>query len=286
MIDSHQHFWRYNEQEYGWITPEMSALRADFGPEQLGAACKAVGVSGVVSVQARTSTAETDALLAHAAEHDFVLGVVGWVDLRSPEVASVLDQYGDDPRLVGVREICQGAADEQYFDNPAFNRGIAELQPRGLTYDLLIFADQLRSAARFVDRHPTQRFVVDHCAKPPIHRGEFAQDWANDLAKLALRSNVCCKLSGLTTEVRSGAPWDAELLRPYVETVLAAFGPRRVMFGSDWPVSLLSASYDSWVVGCRTLISSLSTAEQVAILGENARHFYGLSSNSQRAPGV
>jgi L-fuconolactonase len=277
MIDSHHHFWRYNEQEFGWITPEMSALRADFGPEQLSAECSAVGVRGVISVQARSSTAETDALLAYASEHDFILGVVGWVDLRSPEVASVLDQYKDNPRLLGVREICQGAADEQYFDNPAFNRGVAELERRGLTYDLLIFADQLRSAARFVDRHPEQRFVVDHCAKPPIRRGEFAQEWANDLAQLALRNNVYCKLSGLPTEVRSGAPWDAELLRPYVETALSAFGPQRVMFGSDWPVSLLSASYDSWIVACRTLIASLSATEQVAILGENARHFYGLA---------
>lgn len=278
MIDSHHHFWRYNDQEFGWITPEMSALRADYGPEQLGAECRAVGVRGVISIQARTTISETDALLACAAKHELVLGVVGWVDLRSPEVGSILDQYIDNSRLLGIREICQGAADDQFFDNEAFNRGVSELRPRGLTYDLLIFANQLRSAARFVDRHPEQSFVVDHCAKPPIRRGEFAQDWADDLFQLARRENVCCKLSGLTTEVRNGAPWDAKLLVPYVETTLTAFGPRRIMFGSDWPVSLLSASYESWVAACKSLIASLSAAEQASILGETARHFYGISS--------
>lgn len=274
MIDSHHHFWQYNEQEFEWITPEMSPLRADFGPAQLRAECQSAGVDGVISVQARTTTDETDALLQYAAETDFILGVVGWVDLRSPDVGSVLDQYKTNFRLLGVREICQGAADEQYFDDRAFNRGVAELRLLGLTYDLLIFANQLRSAVRFVDRHPEQRFVVDHCAKPRIRRGQFDQDWADDLSQLALRENVYCKLSGLTTEVREGAPWDAELLRPYVETAISAFGPHRVMFGSDWPVSLLSTSYESWVVACNALIASLSGDEQVAILEETVRHFY------------
>jgi len=276
MIDAHHHFWRYNEQEYGWIAPEQAELRADFLPEQLKSECEAVGVGGVVSVQARTTLEETNALLEFAAKHDFIAGVVGWVDLRSPDVSSTLDRYSEHPRFVGVREICQGAADEDYFDHSAFNRGVEELTRRDLTYDILIFADQLRSATRFVDRHPTQSFVVDHCAKPPIRRGQFAKTWAKDLAELALRENVFCKFSGLTTEVRDGAAWDAELLRPYFEAVVAAFGPRRVMFGSDWPVSIQSTSYERWIVASKTLLASLTAAEQSAVLVDTALRFYGL----------
>jgi L-fuconolactonase len=276
MIDAHHHFWRYNEQDFGWITPEQSVLRADFLPEQLKAECDAVGVDGVISVQARTKIDETNALLEFADECSFIAGVVGWVDLRSPDVSSVLDKYRHHLRFVGVREICQGAADEEYFDHPAFNRGVEELTHRGLTYDILIFPHQLRSAIRFVDRHPTQLFVVDHCAKPPIGRNRFAQDWASELSELALRENVFCKFSGLTTEVRDGSSWDDELLPPYFETVLTAFGPHRVMFGSDWPVSIQSTSYEAWIVACKSLIASLTAAEQSAILGDTALRFYGL----------
>jgi len=276
MIDAHHHFWRYNEQEYVWITPEQAVLRADFLPEQLKSECEAAGVDGVVSVQARTTLEETNALLDFAAQHDFIAGVVGWVDLRSPDVSSTLDMYGAHPRFVGVREICQGAADEDYFDHPAFNRGIEELTLRNLTYDILIFADQLRSATRFVDRHPTQSFVVDHCAKPPIRRGQFAKTWAKDLAELALRENVYCKFSGLATEVRDDSSWDAELMRPYFESVIAAFGPQRVMFGSDWPVSIQSTSYEAWIEACKTLAASLTGAEQSAVMEETARCFYEL----------
>jgi L-fuconolactonase len=276
MIDAHHHFWRYNEQDFGWITPEQSVLRADFLPEQLKAECDAVGVDGVISVQARTKIDETNALLEFADECSFIAGVVGWVDLRSPDVSSVLDKYRHHLRFVGVREICQGAADEEYFDHPAFNRGVEELTRRGLTYDILIFPHQLRSAIRFVDRHPTQSFVVDHCAKPPICRSRFAQDWANELSELALRENLFCKFSGLTTEIREGAGWNAELLRPYFDIVIAAFGPHRVMFGSDWPVSIQSTSYEAWIVACKSLIAPLTAAEQSAILGDTALSFYGL----------
>lgn len=276
MIDAHHHFWRYNEQEFGWITPEQAVLRADFLPEQLKAECDAVGVDGVVSVQARTTVAETNALLDFTAKHDFIAGVVGWVDLRSPNVSSVLDRYCEHARFVGVREICQGAADEEYFDHPAFNRGVQELTHRDLTYDILIFADQLQSATRFVDRHPTQRFVVDHCAKPPIRRGQFAKTWAKDLAELALRENVYCKFSGLTTEVRDDSSWDVELLHPYFETVMTAFGPQRMMFGSDWPVSIQSTSYEAWIVACKMLMATLTDAEQSAAMEETVRGFYGL----------
>jgi L-fuconolactonase len=276
MIDAHHHFWRYNEQDFGWISPEQAVLRANFLPDQLKSECDAVGVDGVISVQARTTVDETNALLGFAAEYDFIAGVVGWVDLRSPDVSSMLDQYCEHPRFVGVREICQGAADEDYFDHPAFNRGVEELTHRGLTYDILIFADQLRSAIRFVDRHPTQSFVVDHSAKPPIRKSRFAQDWASELSILALRENVYCKFSGLTTEVRDGRPWDNELLRPYFETVITAFGPRRVMFGSDWPVSIQSTSYETWIAACKAIISSLNSNEQPAVLEDTALRFYGL----------
>lgn len=276
MIDAHHHFWRYNEQEFGWITPEQAVLRADFLPEQLKAECKAVGVDGVISVQARTTVDETDALLEFAAKHDFIAGVVGWVDLRSPNVSSVLDKYCERARFVGVREICQGADDEEYFDHTAFNRGVEELKHRDLTYDILILADQLLSAIRFVDRHPAQSFVVDHCAKPPIRRGQFDKSWAKGLAELAHRESVFCKFSGLTTEVRDDFSWDVELLRPYFETVITAFGPQRTMFGSDWPVSISSTSYEAWIEACKMLIAPLTDAEQSAVMEETARDFYGL----------
>lgn len=278
MIDAHHHFWRYNEQDFGWISPEQAMLRADFLPDQLKSKCDAVGVDGVISVQARTKIDETNALLEFADEHDFIAGVVGWVDLRSPDVSSVLEKYRHNLRFVGVREICQGAADEEYLDHTAFNRGVEELTHRGLTYDILIFPYQLRSAIRFVDRHPTQLFVVDHCAKPPIRRSRFPRDWASELSELALRENVFCKFSGLTTEVREGVAWNAELLRPYFEIVITAFGSHRVMFGSDWPVSIQSTSYEAWIAACKTLIASLTAAEQSAILEDTALHFYGLRS--------
>jgi L-fuconolactonase len=279
MIDSHQHFWNFNEREYGWIKPEMSTLRADFGPVQLRAECDAAGIRGVVSVQARTTTAETEALLSHANENDFILGVVGWVDLTASDVGGQLDQYARDPLLRGIREICQGAPDGQYFENLAFHRGIAELRSRHLTYDILIYANQIRAAAAFVDRHPEQPFVVDHCAKPSIRRDEFPHDWAVELGNLSRRGNVFCKLSGLMTEIRhDNGKRDVNLLRPYFDVVLNAFGPTRLMFGSDWPVCRLATTYLEWVAACKTLIAALSRDEQTAIMGDTARRFYQLQS--------
>jgi L-fuconolactonase len=277
MIDSHHHFWKFDEREFEWVTPGMAALRADFGPEQLRAVCHRSGVDGAVSIQARRSTSETEFLLEHAEQHDFLLGVVGWVDLTAPDVAASLGRFSEDDKFVGVREICQGAPDNAYFENAAFQHGVAQLAASGLTYDILVFSDQLPAATALVDRYPEQRFVLDHCAKPPISRGEFAAEWARDIRSLGRRENASCKISGLITEVRDpGGEWDVELLRPYFDVVLEAFGPSRLMFGSDWPVSLLRSSYGQWVEACRSLTASLSAAERDEIHFGAARHFYRL----------
>ena len=275
-IDAHHHFWRYEAAEYGWIGEGMEVLKRDFGPEDLKLLLEAAGIDGAISVQARTTLAENDALLAHAAAHDWIAGVVGWVDLTRADVGETLGRYAGREKFVGVREVLQGMEDDAYCLREDFNRGVAALHDFGLVYDILIFHRHLPNAIRFVDRHPNQVFVLDHVAKPEIATAEPGAEWAKNILELSKRENVFCKLSGMVTEVAEGVDWTPGLLRPYAEAVLEAFGPARTMFGSDWPVCRLRSEYGRWVSAVGGFAAELSEDERAALWGGTAARAYGI----------
>ena len=280
VIDAHHHFWRYTDEEYGWIPPDWTALRRDFVPQDLAAELAAAGVDGVVSVQARQSLVETGWLLDLAACHDFIRGIVGWAPLVAPDLETHLDRLAVHPaaiagKLRAFRHVLQGEADDAYMLREDFNRGIRALTRRGLAYDILIFERHLPNAVAFVDRHPDQVFVVDHIAKPRIGAGEL-EPWAKNLRELARRPNVACKLSGMVTEA-DVRRWSPEQLRPYFNVALEAFGPGRLLFGSDWPVCLAGVGYSAWKSTVESALATLSPAERVAVFGDNARRIYCLA---------
>jgi L-fuconolactonase len=274
-IDAHHHFWRFDAAEYPWIDDEMGVLRQDYLPAALEATLRDTDVAGVLSVQARGSIAETDFLLEHARTMPLVRGVVGWAPLEDRRVGDILDRFIVDPRFKGVREVTQGQPDEAFFTNENFNRGLREVTRRRLTYDLLVYEDQLEAATRFVDRHPDQRFVLDHIGKPVIRRGGPAKRWSALIERLAERPHVACKFSGVVTEVRDPT-WDPDLIRPYFEVVWNSFGADRVMFGSDWPVCLLRATYREWLDAVHLIVEPLPPAVQAAFFRQNAITWYRL----------
>lgn len=271
-IDSHQHFWRYDPAEYGWISESMSALRRDFLPPDLWPEAEAAGVAGVVSVQARQSVEETRFLLELARRHEFIRGVVGWIPLAAPDAAEALAPLAAAPELKACRHVLQDEADDDYMLRADFNAGIRELTAAGLAYDILIYARHLPQTIRFVDRHPRQVFVLDHLAKPRIRDGAF-EPWNGRIRELARRENVYCKLSGLVTEA-DWRDWTPVRLAPYLETALEAFGPRRLMFGSDWPLCLLASGYGTWHALVTASIGHLGAGERAWILGGTAAEAY------------
>jgi L-fuconolactonase len=254
----------------------MAVLRDDFLSPQLGEVAVASGVDGFVTVQARQTLEETDALLAIAEQERLIRAVVGWVPLVDPDVAGVLDRYSDQTRLRGVRHVVQDEPDDRFLLRDDFNRGVSLLQARGLVYDILIFSRQLPAAIEFVDLHPSQPFVLDHIAKPTIKASVFDTEWETRIRDLARRQNVTCKFSGVATEVRD-ASWSIDDIRPYWEVVLEAFTPSRLMFGSDWPVCLLRTGHRQWLDTVRELASDLTADEQAAIFSGTATEAYGLS---------
>jgi L-fuconolactonase len=225
-------------------------------------------------VQARQSLEETQWLLSLAEDSTFLRGVVGWAPIASEQFPDELERLRRRKKLKGLRHVIQDEPDANFINRSDFNRGIASLKGSGLAYDILIFDRHLSAATAFVDRHPTQVFVLDHMAKPRIREGVI-EPWRNHLAELARRENVYCKLSGLVTEA-DWVTWSEDGLRIYVETALAAFGPRRMMVGSDWPVCLLAASYGKWFETVNHLISCLSEMEKERILGGTAAEAYRL----------
>jgi L-fuconolactonase len=273
-IDAHQHFWRYNPAEYGWIDEGMSRIRRDFLPADLRENLLATGFDGSVAVQARQTLEETAWLLELAHDANVIRGVVGWVPLASDSARNELERFTADPFLKGVRHVVQDEPDDDFILGENFNRGVALLREFHLVYDILIFERHLPQAAAFVDRHPNQVFVLDHIAKPNIRAGQI-EPWKRNIASLAERQNVYCKLSGLVTEADIENP-SYEALLPCMETVLEAFGPGRLMFGSDWPVCLLACEYATWTGWVRDVISSLSPTEQSRILGDTAAEAYKL----------
>ncbi len=273
-VDAHLHLWRYQADELDWISDRMSVLRRDFLAEDVARELAASGVPGCVAVQARSSLAENEFLLAQQAASRAILGVVGWVDLQSPDVGAVLERYAG--RLVGVRHIVQDEPDDDFLLRPAFQRGVALLPGFGMTYDVLIYPRHLPAACVFADRNPDLRLVLDHLAKPPIAAGEL-EPWATDLRALAERPHVFVKASGLVTEA-DWARWTPDQLRRYLDIAFEAFGPERILFGSDFPVCLVAASYAQVKRVIDDYGAALSGTERARVLADNAIAFYKLSS--------
>ena len=275
VVDSHQHFWKYEPKKHEWIDDEMSVIRKDFLPNNLKPVYDANGIDACVAVQADQTTQETDFLLDLAQNNSFIKGVVGWVDLRSTNLEADLEAYASNTHLKGMRHIVQGEEDHNFMLRPEFKRGISLLKKFELTYDILIFPHQLGSTLELVKQFPDQKFVIDHIAKPYIKDG-FFEGWATMMQAIAAHKNVYCKLSGMTTEA-DYTTWKSKQIEPYMNLALNAFGSERIMFGSDWPVCLVAGSYAKTKKLVTDFISGLSSNEQVAIMGTNATKFYNLN---------
>jgi L-fuconolactonase len=283
IVDAHHHFWDPARADYPWLTDELAVIRSPFGPADLAPLLDVAGVDATVLVQTRSSFAETEEFLAIAAATPFVWGVVGWVDLRDPGVAETIARLRAGPGgqwLVGIRHQVHDEADPAWLDGPDVRRGIRAVGEAGLVYELLVRARELPSARRVVMDLPDVRFVVDHLAKPAIRVGADPA-WETGVTGLSDLANVWWKLSGLVTEA-DWSGWRPEDLQPSVDRVLAAAGPARLLFGSDWPVCLLAASYETVVTTARTLIAGLTADERAPVLGETAASLYGLGRDPSR----
>ena len=273
-IDAHQHFWKFDPVRDAWIDDSMEAIRRDFMPEDLEPHLKKNGIDGCVSVQADQSEDETTFLLNLAEEHDFIKGVVGWVDLQSPNLDQRLEYFSQFPDLKGFRHIIQAEPDGFMMDE-TFIRNVNKLQLHDFSYDILIFEHQLNEAIKFVKQLPKVRLVIDHIAKPVIKESSF-EEWAASMKKLASFRNVSVKLSGMVTEA-DWNHWQKKDFKPYLETCLEHFGADRLMFGSDWPVCLLAAEYEEVMEIIEDFISGLSETEREDIMGITASKFYQLN---------
>ena len=271
-IDSHQHFWKYDAQEYPWIGQNMAKLKRDFLPADWLSAQGNPLFQGSIAIQARQSLRETQWLLELANEHDSILAVVGWVDLRAPDVERDLESLRRHTKFAGVRHVVQDEPEDRFMLQPDFLRGIALLESFDLTFDILIYPNQLPAAIELARRFPNQPFVLDHIAKPAIKRNLF-EPWSKLICELASCPNVYCKLSGMVTEADWGS-WNPSQFKPYLDCVWQAFGPERLMIGSDWPVCLLAGSYSNVM---QLVIDDAHARNPTALdglLGGNAKRFY------------
>jgi L-fuconolactonase len=272
-IDSHQHFWNYDPAQYGWIQPG-SVLQRSYLPSDLQIELTASLIDGCIAVQARQELSENDFLLGLAQEHSFIKGVVGWIDLQSDTAAEQASKFATKDKAIGVRHVVQDESDPDFMKRATFRRGIATLEPLGLAYDILVYWHQLEDAIDLVKNFPNQNFVLDHLAKPAIATGQM-QPWANHIHTLAGFSNVSCKVSGMVTEA-DHQKWNSAQLKPYFDTVLEAFGPSRLLFGSDWPVIRLAAEYRAFLEVIHDFIAPLSQSEKTDFMGLNAARIYRL----------
>ncbi len=270
-IDAHQHFWRYTAAEHPWI-PQGSALQRDWLPEDLGRIHRPLEFDGSIVVEARQSLAESWWLLGLADADPSVKGVVGWVDLQSDRVEDCLASLAEHPRFVGVRHLAQDEPDARFLVRPTVTRGIGALRQFGLTYDLVIVPSQLPAAIELVQLFPEQAFVLDHIAKPRIREGVI-EPWASLIRELARHPNVCCKVSGLVTEA-DHYNWNVDDFRPYLDVVFEAFSPERLMFGSDWPVCLMAASYEQVEELARVSVCHFRPEQVEGFWGGNCARFY------------
>jgi L-fuconolactonase len=273
-IDAHQHFWQFDPVRDAWITDDMSVIQRDFLPQDLQPILQQHGFDGCVVVQSDQTEVENEFQLANAAAHDFIKGVVGWVDLRAENIEERLAHYSQFEKLKGFRHVLQGEADRALMLRPEFKRGIAALAQHGFTYDILIFSDQLPYAAELAAAFPQQPFVVDHIAKPPI-KDQLIDDWAHGIRAVAAHGNVCCKVSGMVTEA-NWQHWKPADFHPYLDVVFDAFGIDRVMYGSDWPVCEVAGGYTRALSILEEYLAPFSANEQALFWGDNAARFYGL----------
>ena len=273
QIDAHQHFWKYDPQLYPWIAGDLSPLGRDFLPSDLAPILRSQGIAGSVAVQARQDLAETAWLLQLAEQDPWILGVVGWVDLRSEDLAAQLAGLAH-PKLRGIRHVLQDESPEFLLD-PHFQRGVGQLAAAGLTYDLLVYPQHLPNSFTLCEDNPELWMVLDHCAKPAIRSGAL-RPWQDDIRRIAELPNVLCKVSGLVTEAAWNT-WQPDDFKVYLDTVFEAFGSDRVMFGSDWPVCTVAGSYDKVFELVKDYTDTLSIDERAALFGETAQRFYQLS---------
>lgn len=274
-IDAHQHFWQFDPMRDSWITWEMQKIRRDFLPADLHPLLQECGIDGCVLVQTDQSERENAFLLGLAEDFDFIKGVVGWVDLRDPGVEERLVHYKGFPKMKGFRHVLQGEPDRAMMLAPSFRRGIGALTSFGYTYDILIYPDQLGYTREFVASFPDQPFVIDHIAKPHIKDRFITDEWRTAIRAVAAYPNVSCKISGMVTEA-DWLHWKPEHLHVYVDTVVEAFGTDRILFGSDWPVCLVAASYKQVFEVVKDYFAACSADEQAAFFGGNAIKFYQL----------
>ena len=272
-VDAHQHFWKFDSLRDNWITEDMEAIRHDFLPHDLKPLMDANGVHSCIAVQADQSENETDFLLSLASENEFIKGVVGWIDLCADTIHERLEHYSQFPKLKGFRHILQ-AEPIEFILKPEFQRGITALQVYGFTYDILIYPQHLPVIPDLIRGGNEQKFILDHLAKPNIKNGT-STTWATDLKKLASHKNVFCKLSGMVTEA-DHRTWKKEDIFPYMDKALELFGPERLLFGTDWPVCRLAASYDQVCDLMNDYLGKLTIHEQELIWGKNAALFYKL----------
>lgn len=283
-IDSHQHFWRVSRGDYRWLRAADAALaplRRDFVPEDLAPVLRAHGVGRTVLVQAADSSAETEYLLALASGHDFVGGVVGWVDLARADSAATLERWAAQPKFKGVRPMLQDLAQDDWILHGPSAAALQAIERLGLRFDALVKPWHLKALLAFAQRHPGLPVVIDHAAKPQLAQGwaaDWAGPWQRGIAALAALPQVCCKFSGLLTEAAhlDSAAAAVAALRPVWDTLLQAFGPERLLWGSDWPVLTLAADYERWVEVSEVLIGELSPAQRAQVWHDNAQRFYGL----------
>lgn len=271
-IDAHQHYWSIARRDYGWLTPELAPIYRDFMPEDLAPHLAAAGISRTILVQAAPTEAETAFLLALAQETPSVAGVVGWTDFDAPEAPERITAMAAEPMLVGLRPMIHDIADPDWMLSPAVSRALEAMTRQGLVFDALVRPQHLRSLRHVAEHHPALTIVIDHAAKPLIATGAIT-DWTGDMRALARLPHVVVKLSGMVTEAAKG--WRVEDLVPYVAVLGEAFGPSRMLWGSDWPVLNLASDYPGWVAATARLLAAFSAPEQGAILGETARRVYG-----------
>lgn len=273
-IDAHHHFWKYNPKEYEWISENMNLLKRDFLPEMLKQEISKVKVDGVISIQARQTLEETDWLLKHAGEYDFIKGVVGWFNLRDKNVTKQIEKFSQNKKLVGVRHVIQDEPDDEFILRKDFQRGIKILNEFNLTFDILVYQKHLPHVLKFLKMFSEQPFVIDHIAKPDIKNGKI-EPWRTNIKKLSNFENVFCKVSGMVTET-DWHNWEQKDFNPYLDVILETFGASRIMLGSDWPVCTLAATYEQVLKIPIEYISQLSSDERDSIMGTNALKFYNI----------
>ncbi len=275
IIDSHQHFWKFNNKDFDWITNEMLVIQKDFLPQELQSIYKKNNVEGCVAVQVNETEKENELFLNYAKEFDFIKGIVGWIDLMADDIEDKLSNWHQYKKLKGFRHILQGEKNRALMLQSSFKNGISLLQKFNFTYDILIFPDQLKYALELAETFSDQKFVIDHLAKPYIKTKEIAS-WKNEIQKFKSCSNVYCKISGMVTE----ADWNnysLQTFKPYLDVVTETFGTKRIMFGSDWPVCLVAASYEQVLQIATDYFSSFTSNEKNNIFYNNAVEFYSLN---------